>query len=360
MALEPGPPSVSRFEYTLLRLLRFVYGAMPAEQARQLVEAEYAPAPPCLTRTCVELAQETLAKGTVLYLVRAGGWRRDRYLRAGEPARGRAWERAPLGERALAFGPHPLGFLMWLTAAKPAAPGAAWDAPPDELTPADQLFFALALDALAPFEGVAAALVKREAFRRNPFCWLFSPALFAQAGPELAPDFGDCFAGVRAVILECLQTRLGERWARSERSKGQIADWRAMRGVATAERAALSRYLASAERAGRYDLARFVLHAARATLGGRADLSVAFWTGGLQSGPPQRLADKIETQRLALAVPAQLETLGRWDRHAQSVGYFDEGYAASQLWKADWDAAGGPNLARRAGDLLASLDPLHT
>ena len=356
---DAGPPSVSRFEYTLLRILRFVFGAMPAEQARQLVDTEYTPAPPCLTRACVNLAQETLSKGTILYLVRAGGWRRDRFLRAGEPRRGRVWERTPLDGRALEFGPHPLEFLMWLTAEKPTATKRQWDVPPSELTPADELFFALALDALAPFEGVAAILVKRAFVLRNPFCWLLSPALFWETGPEHAPDFAPCFAGLRAVMTECLQRRLGERWARTERSKGQIADWRKMRGVGTAERATLTGYLSAAEKAERPDLARFVLHAAEQTLR-RAELTPAFWTGGLQSGPPQRLADKIETQRLALTLPAQLATLSRWDRKAQSVGYFDEGYAASQLWKADWDAAGGANLARRAGDLMASLDPLHT
>ncbi len=357
---ESGPPAVSRFEYTLLRLLRFVLGAMPAEQATQLVNGEFTPAPPCLTRTCVRLAEDTLAKGVVLYLVRAGGWRQDRFLKNGEPVEGRAWERVDLPARALEFSEHPLGFLMWLTAEKPLANKKAWDCPPSELTPADQLFFALALDALRNVEGVGPVLAKRDAFARNPFCWLFAPGDFAEQDEPRVPDFAPCFTGVRAVMLECLQHRFGERWAWSERGKGQIADWKRMRGLGRAERAALDGYLAAAESAGRPDLARFVLHAAHAVLGTPGDITPAYWTGGLQGATPPRLADRLDTQRLALAVPAQMTTLARWERAARSVGYFDDGYAASQLWKSDWDRAGGDRLAQRAAGLIAALDPLKT
>ena len=35
------------------------------------------------------------------------------------------------------------------------------------------------------------------------------------------------------------------------------------------------------------------------------------------------------------------ERLEQWEQQARSVGYFDEGYAASQLWKADWERFGG-------------------
>lgn len=355
-----GPPAVSRFEYNLLRLLRFVLGAMPAEQARSLITTEFAAAPPCLTRTCVRLAQDTLAKGAVLHLVRAGGWRRDRYLRNGTPAEGRVWDRQPIAARELAFGPHPIGFLMWLTAEKPASTKRNWDAPAAELTPADELYFALALDALRGMDEAGAGLAKKAVFAGNPLCWLQAPGDFADADDPRPPDFAACFTGVRAVILECLQPRLAQRWTRSERGKGQVGDWRTMRGLGRAEHATLSAYLAAAEAAGRTDLARFVLRTAEAVLGTPGDLTPAYWTGGLQGTGPQRLVERLETQRLALALPRQMETLRRWDRQARSVGYFDDGYAASQLWKADWDRAGGDALAARASGLLAQLDPLST
>ncbi len=355
-----GPPAVSRFEYNLLRILRFVLGAMPVEQARGLIVQEIGTPPTCLGRTCIRLAEDTLAKGLVLHLVRAGGWRAERMLSRGEVATGRAWERHPLEERALELGPHPMSFLMWLTAHKPDKAGELFDAPPGELTPADCLFFALALDALRPLTEVHAALVKRGVFAKNPLCWLLSPGDFAGLDSPVAPDFAPWMAGLGAVILECWQPLLTTRFTLSERSKGQTGDWRQLSALGRAELALFENYLGAAESAGRPDLARFVLNAGRAVLGTPGELTVQYWTGGLQGAGPGRLADRLENRRLALAVVAQLTRLQQWVTAARGVGYFDEGYAASQVWKADWDDAGGDALSRRATELLNSLDPLRT
>ncbi|HEX4613110.1 MAG TPA: hypothetical protein VH092_33285, partial [Urbifossiella sp.] len=98
---EPdGPRPVSKFESALLRTLRFFLGHHPGDQGLQLVRAAHA-RPDCLGRNAVELVKDTLAKACVLFLVRAGGWRSDRFLRAGQPAPGRAWDRTPLDERVL-------------------------------------------------------------------------------------------------------------------------------------------------------------------------------------------------------------------------------------------------------------------
>ena len=74
-----GPPAVSRFEYNLLRLLRFAVGHMPIEQALGLIAAKQVP-PPCLSAVCVKLAEQTLATAGVLALVKGGGWRADTFL----------------------------------------------------------------------------------------------------------------------------------------------------------------------------------------------------------------------------------------------------------------------------------------
>src|SRR5262245_50850875 len=96
---EPdGPRQVSKFEFNLLRILRFMVGHFPADQGLQLVRSA-APRPECLSAEAVELVKDTLAKACVLFLVRQGGWRNDKYLRAGMPTHGRMWERIPLDER---------------------------------------------------------------------------------------------------------------------------------------------------------------------------------------------------------------------------------------------------------------------
>jgi hypothetical protein len=119
----------------------------------------------------------------------------------------------------------------------------------------------------------------------------------------------------------------------------------------------LNSYLKAAEAARRIDLARFVLRTNAAVL--QSEMTPVFWTGGLQGSGPPRLADRLETQRAALAVPRQMEILEEWQQRARNVGYFDDDYAATQLWKADWEAANGDAVALRARAAVAMLEPLR-
>jgi hypothetical protein len=41
------------------------------------------------------------------------------------------------------------------------------------------------------------------------------------------------------------------------------------------------------------------------------------------------------------------------------VGYFDEEYQASQLWKEGWEAADGDRVAARARAAVEMLEPLR-
>jgi hypothetical protein len=54
-----------------------------------------------------------------------------------------------------------------------------------------------------------------------------------------------------------------------------------------------------------------------------------------------------------------MEALEQWQQQALSVGYFDEGYQASQLWKADWEAANGNVVAARARAVVEMVEPLR-
>lgn len=358
MADAAAPRAVPRFEYELLRILRFLLGQLPAEQGLPHV-LNKRPAPPCLTADAVRLAKDAMAKGAVLFLVRSGGWRSERFLRKGEPAAGRVWERIPLAERGLEFSRHPLAFLMWLTAEKPSDTKVEWDAPAGELTPADELFFLLAHDALRAEPATWEAVRWRQPFARNPLCWLAHPGDFAAPRPATVPDFGPTVSGVRAVVLECLQPWLAARWLTAERGKARLPDWKKMRERGAAEEAGLTAFLTAAGEAGRTDLARFLLRTLHSLYAGQ-DREPAFWTAGLAAETaPTRLADRLTAQRAALAVVQQADTLAGWDRRARAVGYFDEGYAAGQLWKDDYEATDGPATAARARRTLDRLEPLR-
>jgi hypothetical protein len=347
---------VSKFEFHLLNVLRFFLGHFPSDRGVQLVRAAVT-RPDCLSPAAVDLVKDSLSKACVLFLVRAGGWRNDPYLRAGKPVRGRAWDRTPLDERVLEFSAHVGEFLLWATAEKVHDTKVPWDAPAGELTPADELFFWLAFDACRADPELVAVLRTKAAFRTNPLCWVSFPGDIAEADELAPPDFAAACTGLRAVILECLQPHLIGRWTRSERAKGQIGDWKRMRQLGRAEFAALRAFLEAAGRANRTDLARFVLKTNAALF--QTDLTPVFWTGGLQGSGPPRLADRLDTQRAALAVPRQMEVLAGWQQQALAVGYFDEEYQASQLWKADWEAANGDAVAARARQAVEMLEPLR-
>jgi hypothetical protein len=52
--------------------------------------------------------------------------------------------------------------------------------------------------------------------------------------------------------------------------------------------------------------------------------------------------------------------LEAWQRHARSVSFLDEDYAASQLWKSDWEQFQGDLVIHRARAIVHALDPMQT
>src|SRR6185503_15978813 len=81
--------------------------------------------PKCLSRTAVNLVQDTLAKGATL-LVARDGWRQEPFLRDGAASAGRVWQRSPLDKLGLGFSPQTLDFLMWATAVAGDQPTGVW------------------------------------------------------------------------------------------------------------------------------------------------------------------------------------------------------------------------------------------
>ena len=346
---------VSRFEADLLRLLRFLLDHLPAEQAHTILHQRVA-APPGLSQNALALIEDTLRKSLVQFLVRGGGWRQDRFLRNGEAVTGHAWNRLPLDERRLYFTGNIIPFLIWLTAEKPSESRQAWASPGVLPTLADHLVFLLAGQNLQAFPEQWTALRRTAPFSANPFLWLAMPAEFADENTPSLPDFAALFAPPGPAILECLQGWLAERWLAADQAKAKIAEWQRLRSRGTREKAALSAFLAAAEKANRRDLARFLLQAIQRRLAGATELKD--WTGGLMDSAPIRLAERIETKRAALAMIRPIEVFARWDSEGRHVGYFDDDYAASQFWKAEYETANGSELLAKYRNLNREIDPL--
>jgi hypothetical protein len=344
---------VSRFEERLLRILHFLLRRTPAEQALPLI-FDAIDAPPCLSRDAVNLIQDTLARGCIGILARTSGWWRERHLRDGAIVEGRLWERHPPRELALAFSRHTLGFLIWLTSQNPGAGKTTWPVlPAEQLTLGDQLFLYYVFTALRETEA-ARHVCGRQVFVRHGLCRLAYPEEFTEV--QKAPTFAHWMTGTGAAILESLQAEVTERWLKVEQGKVQITDWQRMQALGQSQERVLTAFLDAVEEAGRFDLARFLFPALHALLPNGPRLE--WWTEGLHGAGP-RLADRSETLRAALVLPRLVSRLQGWEQQARAVGYFDENYAACQLYKADWERFQGEVLGARAQQLTQQIEPLR-
>jgi hypothetical protein len=360
--------TVTRFEANLLRLLYFFLRQEPPERALPLVE-DRCDAPPCLSKTTVRLMQEALAKGCTQLLASRGGWRKEAFLRGERPKTGRLWERTEPADLGLTFSRHTLEFVVWITAQHPGK-DKSWHPPHAELTPGDRILLFFAYEALrhgARSLGVD-ELPQRAPLSQHGLLWLAYPEDYAATPERVEPDFAPWTSGVGAAMLEALQCNLlrqrdlterpslTDRWVDVETRKGRISEYDEMRALGRSQERVLTAFLDAAEKAARLDLARFLLRAAAQLLG--PDAEPQMWVGGLNHSG-QRLADRAAVTSHALTFLRHLDRLQRWERQARGVGYFDEGYHAAQLWKADWEQYQGDRLCERAQNIIRRLDPMR-
>lgn len=336
--------AVTRFEADLLRLTRALLTGAP-EKARGIVHQRVT-APAGLTRNAVLLLEETLRKG-IIHVLACSGWRRDAFLRDGAPLAGHPWQRIPLEERTLAFTEIVPAFLLWLTAERPSEARGAWVAPSVQPSIADFLFFFLAAEVLSQFSEQWTVIHASTPFAANPY--------FALAEPDdtSTNDFAMIATPQGTAILECLQSRLASLWIERDKRKAGMTDWQRLRTQGENEERVLNGFLQTLEAANRRDLARFLLVA----VSRRSSTDLTHWIGGLPK-TSLKLQERLETKRAALALVKQSETFDRWDREARRVNYFDEHYAASQFWKAEYRTHDGPRLLAEYRSLVRQLDPL--
>ena len=339
----------------MLGLLHFFLRRAPAVPAG----AGFKP-PSTLSRSAILLVQEALAKGTVRLLAHAGGWRRERHLRGDKVVQGRLWERTAPRDLGLTFSGETLRFLIWVTAVDRKRPTSlAWKPDLAKLTLGDRALLYFAYAALrADNTHRVLGLPSHPAFASHGLCRLAFPDDFANVAIDDPPDFGPWTAGAGACVLEALQPELAVRWRELERGKATIASFARMRSLGHSQELVLTRMLEALEAANRRDLARFLLETAMRVL--PAGATADWWVGGLQAPTGARLADRTETYRAATAFLRSLERLAGWTDQARRVGFLDEGYAASQLWLADWERHEGSACLARARQVIQHLDPLRS
>jgi len=349
--------TVSRFEANLLRLLYFFLRRELPERALPIIEGRCEP-PPCLKPGAVRLIRDALGKGCMHLVATRGGWRKERHLRGDQVREGRLWERTPPHDLGLTFSPHTLEFLLALTALRPSDKEWWWRPQESDLTDGDRLLLFFAHEQLRECsDGTGISdLKRRPPFSTHALCWLAYPDDFTNLPAGVAPNFAPWTAGVGSCILEALQPDLARRWEQVEGKKERIVNPTEMAALGEAQQRVLTAFLDAVDAAGSWDLARFLLRALTNLLGPHAHAGM--WTGRLAT-TGLRLADRAAVYQSALVLMRQVARFQDWARRARAIGYFDEGYAAAQLWKADWERCDGEVLCERAVTLVRQADPLR-
>jgi hypothetical protein len=332
---------VSPSEHTLLTLARAVVGHGQYGPVEDLLRGSHS-APERLSPGALHVLRDTLAKGTVLSLIRRGGWRRQRHLHGAQERSGRLWQRHPL--LPLHFSALCVQTLQWL-AEQPldsaeCKPLAVEGAP----TLADELFLYSCCHLVAGTP-CGPSVGAQPVFRRSALCWLGFPELLGQPPAEFGPALFTPLLASHAPILEALQADLARRWLRLEESKHRISNPADMIALGQTQEAVLTAFLSAIDSAGRRDLAGFLIGAGKSLM----QQPASWWVAGLS--PQSSLRERSEAAQAAGAFLRGLERLGRWDAEHRMVRFFDDGYEVAQVLLSEWKAFGEAGF-RRAADLL--------
>lgn len=343
---------VSQFEANLIRILRTIVGQTPVDQSQPIILREM-DRPRCLSRACVQLVQDTLATGVPLLLARQG-WHSERTIRGGRVVDGRLWQRATLEQLSLDYSPHSLEFLIWLTAENPAHVGTRPKIPVESCTRGDCVLLLLAFICLREIPQALPNLIHRPVFLTNPLVTLTFPDDFADAVFAGAPEFRPWVAPERAWLIEAMQPWLRDRWFEMEIQKRRLTASEKLKAIGDAQQAVLDAFLTTCGQADRRDLARFVMDVAVRLLRSHSGMDGNQpWFERVQVGD-LRIADRQAVYEAGFALLRSLERFDQWNQSARGIGFYDEEYETSQLWKSDWERWNGDAIVRQAREIVQS------
>jgi hypothetical protein len=344
---------VNQFEANMIRILRGVVGRGSAEQSAQLMCRKHS-VPRCLGRPAVELVKDALRKGVVQSLASVN-WKQERSLSDGVVVKGRLWQRVQLTERELRFSRCSLNLLIWLTSKNVVQTETSPSNIDDTPTLADELLFYFIFENIHDTE-IRKALLKQNWFQNSTLIWLCFPDEIAATKRLSEPDFGGWALPGRAWVLDALQPAIARHWITLERSKRTMSSCSKMRQIGKVQRSVLEALFFELEKTGRRDLARFVMRVAiqmLATAKASQPWHQRLKVEGL------KLAERQDVYNLALVVLRNLDTLNKWQQNSRTVSFHDEEYAASQLWKSDWESWNGDRIMEQSRAVIEQLNPLN-
>ena len=284
--------------------------------------------------TCAELVGDALAQLWPA-LWRRDGARPGASIRAGKVVRGRGWERNVVAP--LEHSPFTLALLRWLVEMPLATPGAVDKLGAKPATIGDQVVAYLALD-IATETPAQFTIARSSHAARSPLAWLG----FAHVLPGDPPESFDALVtGPGAVVVEALQLDLAKRWRNVELGKRAVSDPDELIRLGHGQDLTLTRFMDACTRAGRRDLAGFILDAMLPLLA----RDVAPFPNDLDRTKP--LSVRMAARNAAGALLRGLQTWCDWDRAHRGVRFLDDDYEASQLLLTRFEKS-----ARHGADIL--------
>ncbi len=307
--------------------------------------------PKCLSRDCVELVKQALGAGTITFLAAEDAWKHERYLRNDQISEGRLWQRTDPSELGLEFSAASLDLLMWLTEQHAPQSMPPWEYE-GQLTLGDE--FLVALTALAFSDTKMLVHCFRVGrFAQATLAPLLVPGGYAYSRVTPEPDYSSWVSAPGCYVIESIQKRLAARWTRLETTKQRLLLPAEMRAVGQVQESVLTAWMDACEKANRRDLCRFLFEVAAKVY--REQTTSRDFFGNLDT-KDMRLAERTEVYQVGSALMRAVDRLRRWQTASQSVGYFDEGYAESQLLKSLWESGAMDEAAAHASRVSKELD----
>lgn len=364
MNVSAATIELSEFETNLNRILRLLLGASSMAESGWLLRKQHQ-RPKCLSRKCVELVQDTLAKGCTSFFARRG-WQFDRFIHDGEPRSGRLWQRYAPEQMSLEFSRNTMRLLIWLTAEDVSRPKQSMAIRREQLTIGDHLLNLIAVTELSKEHGSLAQtnnsslLLRRSLFRLNPINWFFLAEALAGklSGMDPASEnpFVEWFRPDRVWVVETLQKDIARNWSKLEVQKRRFVDPQTLLQLSETQQRTIDCYLTAADNAGRRDLGLWLLGSASEAMSDWREDSAWFENLNLSQF---RLTERQSLYKSALCLFHAVARVGGWHDDFMNVSYYDEDYQASQLWKSKWESIDGDRIRRASRELIQSVAPLR-
>jgi hypothetical protein len=221
-----------------------------------------------------------------------------------------------------------------------ATPGAVDKLSTRPMTIGDQVVAYLALD-VATETPAQFTIARSSQVAHAPLAWLGFAHLLPGDPPEDPKAWDALVTGTGAVVVDALQQDLAKRWRTVELGKRALSDPDELVKLGRGQDLTLTRFMDACTRAGRRDLAGFVLDAMLPLLA----RDVAPFPNDLDRTKP--LSVRMAARNAAGALLRGMAKWCEWDRAHRGVRFLDDDYEASQLLLMRFEKS-----ARHGADIL--------